>query len=99
MAQSSRGTLLLLRVEQNVPRTFVEQSESVNTLIHIVEHPWNIRGTLLNEKGAHSVEQLPWNTDFRPILTLILTEISAWNIMFHGCLFDDNYLILCVIVG
>ena len=49
MAQSSRGTLLLLRVEQNVPRTFAEQSESVNTLIQIVEHPWNIRGTLLNE--------------------------------------------------
>ena len=49
MEQLGRGTLLLLRVEQNVPRTFVEQSESVNTLIHIVEHPWNIRGTLLNE--------------------------------------------------
>ena len=41
MAQSSRGTLLLLRVEQNVPRTFVEQSEIVNMLIYIVEHPWN----------------------------------------------------------
>ena len=25
----------------NVPRTFVEQSEIVNALIHIVEHPWN----------------------------------------------------------
>ena len=49
MEQSSRGTLLLLRVEQNVPRTFVEQSESANALIYIVEHPWNIRGTLLNE--------------------------------------------------
>ena len=33
----------------NVPRTFVEQSEIVNALIYIVEHPWNIRGTLLNE--------------------------------------------------
>ena len=33
----------------NVPRTFVEQSEIVNALIHIVEHPLNIRGTLLNE--------------------------------------------------
>ena len=36
-------------VEHNVPRTFVEQSEIVNALIHIVEHPLNIRGTLLNE--------------------------------------------------
>ena len=35
--------------KSNVPRTFVEQSESVNALIYIVEHPWNIRGTLLNE--------------------------------------------------
>ena len=25
----------------NVPRTFVEQSEIVNALIHIVEHSWN----------------------------------------------------------
>ena len=39
--QSDRGTLLLLCVEQNVPRTFVEQSERVNMLIYIVEHPWN----------------------------------------------------------
>ena len=36
-------------MEQNVPRTFVEQSESANALIYIVERPWNIRGTLLNE--------------------------------------------------
>ena len=49
MAQSSRGTLLLLRVEQNVPRTFVEQCERANALRYIVEHRWNIRGTLLNE--------------------------------------------------
>ena len=45
------------------------------------------------------MEQLPWNTDFRPILTLILTEISTWNIMFHGWLFSDNCLILCSIEG
>ena len=44
-----RGTLLLLRVEQNVPRTFVEQSKIVNALIYIVEHPWNICGALLHE--------------------------------------------------
>ena len=42
---------------------------------------------------------MPWNTDFRPILTLILIEISAWNIMFHGCLFDDNCLVLCILLG
>ena len=46
--------------------------------------PWNIlRGTLV----------------FRPILTLNLTEISAWNIMFHGASFNCNWLILCVIEG
>ena len=49
MAQSSRGTLLLLRVEQNVPRTFVEQSKIVKALIYIVEHPWNIWEALLHE--------------------------------------------------
>ena len=46
--------------------------------------PWNIlRGTLV----------------FRPILTLILTEISAWNIMFHGASFNYKSLILCVLLG
>ena len=46
--------------------------------------PWNIlRGTLV----------------FRPILTLNLTEISAWNIMFHGASFNCNWLILCIIEG
>ena len=49
MAQSDRGTLLLLRVEQNVPRTFVEQSKIVNALIYIVEYPWNIWEALLHE--------------------------------------------------
>ena len=51
-------------VEQNVPRTFVEQSESANALLYIVERPWNIRGTLLNEMIAHSVEHFAWNTGF-----------------------------------
>ena len=46
--------------------------------------PWNIlRGTLV----------------FRPILTLNLTEISAWNIMFHGASFNCNCLILRIIEG
>ena len=46
--------------------------------------PWNIlRGTLV----------------FRPILTLNLTEISAWNMMFHGASFNANRLISCIVVG
>ena len=46
--------------------------------------PWNIlRGTLV----------------FRPILTLNLTEISAWNIMFHGAPFNYKWLILCILLG
>ena len=36
-------------MEQNVPRTFVEQSKIVNALIDIVEHPWNIWEALLHE--------------------------------------------------
>ena len=44
-----RGTLLLLRVEHSVPRTFVEQSIIVNALIYIVERPWNIWEALLHE--------------------------------------------------
>ena len=36
-------------MEQNVPRTFVEQSEIVKALIYIVEHPWNIWEALLHE--------------------------------------------------
>ena len=46
--------------------------------------PWNIlRGTLV----------------FRPILTLNLTKISAWNIMFHGAAFNYKSLILCILLG
>ena len=46
--------------------------------------PWNIlRGTLV----------------FRPILTLNLTEISAWNMMFHGAPFNCNFLISCMLWG
>ena len=48
---------------------------------------------------AHSVEHFAWNTVFRPILTLNLTEISAWNIMFHGALFNYKWLILCMLLG
>ena len=37
---------------------------------------------------AQSVEHFAWNTVFGAILTLNLTEISAWNIMFHGAPFN-----------